>query len=111
MLCLHRLMMDPRYIKFSAYWDDIFATGLLPFAALLFFNSRIYAKISKSRHHEYRFVGRQPSFNSAANNNTSVAGRSGVRNGVDASRRPSNNVRSTQQQQQQPQIHRFDIQV
>ncbi len=55
-------MMDPRYIKFSAYWDDILATGLVPFAALLFFNSMIYLKISRSKQHEYRFVGvRRPS--------------------------------------------------
>lgn len=42
-------MSNPRFIKFSSYWDDIFATGLLPFAALIFFNAKIYSKISNSK--------------------------------------------------------------
>lgn len=32
-------------VQFSAWWDRIITTGLLPFAALVFFNLRIYYKI------------------------------------------------------------------
>ena len=33
------------YIRFSGYWDELFATGVAPFLALVFFNIRIYWKI------------------------------------------------------------------
>lgn len=55
------LMDNELFVQFTAYWDDILTTGLFPFAALLYFNVCIYRKIHNSRHHEYRFVGRQPS--------------------------------------------------
>ena len=39
------LMEDPMYIWFSAYWDDLFATGFLPFTILIYLNARIYLKV------------------------------------------------------------------
>ena len=39
------LMENPTYIRFSSYWHDVAATGLLPFAALVFFNARIFMKV------------------------------------------------------------------
>ena len=40
-----RLMEDPSYIWFTAYWDDLFITGLLPFSILIYLNARIYFKV------------------------------------------------------------------
>ena len=40
------IMEDPVYIRFSSYWDDLFTTGVLPLAILIFFNVRIYAQVS-----------------------------------------------------------------
>ena len=40
-----RLMEDPSYIWFTAYWDDLFITGLLPFSILIYLNARIYLKV------------------------------------------------------------------
>ena len=39
------IMEDPVYIRFSSYWDDLFTTGFLPLAILVFFNLRIYLKV------------------------------------------------------------------
>ena len=36
------VMEDPVYIRFSSYWDDLFTTGFLPLAILIFFNVQIY---------------------------------------------------------------------
>ena len=42
------IMEDPVYIRFSSYWDDVFTTGVLPLAILIYFNIRIYLKESVS---------------------------------------------------------------
>ena len=39
------IMDDPVYIRFSSYWDDLFATGALPLAISIFLNLRIYLKV------------------------------------------------------------------
>ena len=39
------LMENPTYIWFTAYWDEIVVTGLLPFLILIYFNIRIYLKV------------------------------------------------------------------
>ena len=39
------IMEDPIYIRFSAYWDDLFATGVVPLGMAIFFNLRIYLKV------------------------------------------------------------------
>ena len=40
------LMEDPTYIWFTAYWDDLLATGFLPLLILIYLNSRIYLKVN-----------------------------------------------------------------
>jgi len=39
------IMEDPVYIRFSSYWDDLFATGFLPLGMAIFFNLKIYLKV------------------------------------------------------------------
>ena len=39
------IMDDPVYIRFSSYWDDLFATGALPLAISIFLNLKIYLKV------------------------------------------------------------------
>ena len=39
------MMDDPVYIRFSSYWDDLFATGAVPLATSMFLNLRIYLKV------------------------------------------------------------------
>ena len=39
------IIEDPRYIRFSSYWDDLFTTGFLPLAISMFFNLKIYLKV------------------------------------------------------------------
>ena len=39
------MMDDPVYVRFSSYWDDIFATGAVPLAISIFLNLRIYLKV------------------------------------------------------------------
>ena len=41
------IMDDPVYIRFSSYWDDLFATGALPLAISIFLNLRIYLKVNQ----------------------------------------------------------------
>ena len=48
---------DKSYITFSSWWDELIVTGILPFLALVGFNSRIYLKLRASDKQEYRFVG------------------------------------------------------
>lgn len=43
------LRRDPTYITFYVNWFLLISTGLVPMAALIFFNSRIYAKILETR--------------------------------------------------------------
>lgn len=43
------LRRDPAYITFYVNWFLLISTGLVPMAALIFFNSRIYAKILETR--------------------------------------------------------------
>ncbi|XP_040579060.1 G-protein coupled receptor daf-37 isoform X1 [Lepeophtheirus salmonis] len=50
---------DQRYITFSSWWDELIITGIIPFSALVVFNSRIYLKLKASDRLEYRFVGRK----------------------------------------------------
>ena len=38
------LMEDPTYIWVNACWDDLIANGLLPLAALVYLNLKIYQK-------------------------------------------------------------------
>lgn len=52
------LMEDPEYIRFSSYWDEIVATAVMPWSALVFFNWKIYAKIRASAGFEHRYVGK-----------------------------------------------------
>ena len=42
------LMEDPTYIWFTAYWDDLLATGLFPFLILIYLNTKIYLKVIDS---------------------------------------------------------------
>ena len=41
------LMENTGYIRFSSYWDELLISGLVPLASLVFFNARIYLKVSK----------------------------------------------------------------
>ena len=50
---------DKNYITFSSWWDELIVTGIIPFFALVAFNSRIYLKLRASDNQEYRFVGQQ----------------------------------------------------
>ena len=50
---------DKNYITFSSWWDELIVIGILPFFALVAFNSRIYMKLRASDKQEYRFVGHQ----------------------------------------------------
>ena len=50
---------DKNYITFSSWWDELIVTGIIPFLALVGFNSRIYLKLRASDKQEYRFVGHQ----------------------------------------------------
>ena len=50
---------DKNYITFSSWWDELIVTGIIPFLALVGFNSRIYLKLRASDKQEYRFVGQQ----------------------------------------------------
>ena len=50
---------DKSYITFSSWWDELIVTGIVPFLALVGFNSRIYLKLRASDKQEYRFVGQQ----------------------------------------------------
>ena len=40
------LMENTGYIRFSSYWDELLISGLVPLASLVFFNARIYLKVS-----------------------------------------------------------------
>ena len=40
------LMENPAYIRFSSYWDEILISGVVPLVSLVFFNTRIYLKVS-----------------------------------------------------------------
>ena len=51
------LMNNPIYISFTSYWDDLFATGIFPFVALVYFNVLIICQIRQSRQQENRFAG------------------------------------------------------
>ena len=35
------------FYRFSSYWDEIIITGIVPLAALIFFNTRIYLKVGR----------------------------------------------------------------
>ena len=50
---------DKSYITFSSWWDELIVTGIIPFFALVAFNSKIYLKLRASDNQEYRFVGQQ----------------------------------------------------
>ena len=50
---------DQRYITFSSWWDELIVIGIVPFFALVVFNSQVYLKLRASNQQEYRFVGRQ----------------------------------------------------
>ena len=50
---------DKNYITFSSWWDELIVTGIIPFFALVAFNSRIYMKLRASDKQEYRFVGKK----------------------------------------------------
>ena len=39
------LMENTLYVQMNSYWNDIFATGLVPLAFLCFMNMRIFMKI------------------------------------------------------------------
>ena len=41
------LMENTVYIRFSSYWDELLISGLVPLASLVFFNARIYLKVSE----------------------------------------------------------------
>ena len=42
------LMENPVYVQFNSYWNDIFATGLLPLLSLCYMNLRIFLKVKVS---------------------------------------------------------------
>ena len=50
---------DKSYITWSSWWDELIVTGVVPFLALVIFNSKIYLKLRESDRQEYRFVGRK----------------------------------------------------
>ena len=50
---------DKNYITFSSWWDELIVTGIIPFLALVAFNSKIYVQLRASDKQEYRFVGKQ----------------------------------------------------
>lgn len=39
---------DQTYITFSSWWDELIITGIVPFALLVYFNSKIYFNLSAS---------------------------------------------------------------
>ena len=41
------LMENTVYIWITAYWDDVMVSGLIPLIILIYFNIRIYLKVSK----------------------------------------------------------------
>ena len=45
---------EPDYITFSSWWDELIVTGVIPLAALVVFNLRIYLKLRASDRQEYR---------------------------------------------------------
>ena len=49
-----RLNEDKDYITFSSWWDELIVTGVIPLAALVVFNLRIYLKLRASDRQEYR---------------------------------------------------------
>ena len=40
------LMGDPTYIRFNSYWDEIIVTGFMPLILLMYFNVKLYMKVS-----------------------------------------------------------------
>ena len=44
-----RLRRDPNYITLYVNWFLLLTTGIIPMGALIFLNSRIYAKILETR--------------------------------------------------------------
>ena len=49
-----KLNEDKDYITFSSWWDELIVTGVIPLAALVVFNLRIYLKLRASDRQEYR---------------------------------------------------------
>ena len=39
------IMDSPEYLSFHFYWEELFATGILPLAIIVFLNTRIYLKV------------------------------------------------------------------
>lgn len=39
------LMENPYYIQFNSYWNEVFATGLVPLITLCYMNLKIFLKI------------------------------------------------------------------
>ena len=39
------IMDSPLYLAFNYYWDELFATGILPLTFTVFLNTRIYLKV------------------------------------------------------------------
>ena len=46
------LMENTTYIWTNAYWDDLMVTGFVPLLILIYFNFRIYLRVSKNVVHE-----------------------------------------------------------
>ena len=49
-------MDDPVYVQFSSYWNELFVTGLMPVAALVYMNTKIYLRICSSSKFARHFV-------------------------------------------------------
>ena len=39
------IMDSPEYLSFHFYWDELFTTGIVPLAIIVFLNTRIYLKV------------------------------------------------------------------
>ena len=42
---LSKLMGNPAYIRFNAYWEEIAVTGFIPLFILIYLNLKIYLKV------------------------------------------------------------------
>ena len=40
------LMEDTAYVLVNAYWDDLMITGFIPLFVLVYFNTRMYLRVS-----------------------------------------------------------------
>ena len=52
------MMESQVYLQSSNVWQEVLVTGLVPIAALIYCNLRIYCKIRESSKHENHRCGR-----------------------------------------------------